>query len=92
MFDDGVITGKILLDHIQSSKLELKQDIRNLSTQFDSLEKRLDSLEVKVEDGFRDAREHREMLQIDLDATIRMQSRHERELAVISGRPLPEED
>ncbi len=92
MFDDGVITGKVLLDHIQSSKLELKQDIRDLSGRFNSLEKRLDSLEVKVEDGFREAREHREALQIDLDATIRMQFRHDKELAVLTGRSIPDED
>ncbi len=92
MFDDGAITGRILLDHIQSSKLELKQDIRDLGTQVDSLEKRVDRLEQQMERGFKEAYEHREALQIDLDATIRMQSRHERELAVISGRPLPEED
>ncbi len=92
MFDDGAITGQILLDHIQSSKLELKQDIRDLSGRFDQMEKRVDRLEYLMDQGFKEAREHREALQIDLDATIRMQFKHDKELAVLTGRLIPDED
>lgn len=68
------ITNGILLQHMQGMKAELKQDIQNVST-------RIDQLEQKVDKGFKDARQHREALQEDLNATILMVGKHQRKLA-----------
>lgn len=84
MTDDGTITNRMLLEHQQAMKRELTD--------------RINTLEQKVDRGFADndrrfeeARRHREGLQEDLEATMMMQYRHEKELAVLTGRPAPEE-
>jgi hypothetical protein len=95
MTDDGTITNRMLLEHIQAGKNELKQEF---GRRFNRLEKWVDRLEIEMKSGFQQvrselnaARIHREMLQEDLDATIRMQFQHQKQLAVLSGSPLPEE-
>lgn len=95
MTDDGVITNRMLLEHIQAGKHELKQEF---GRRFDHLEKRVDTLEMEMRNGFNsvrreldEARRHREMLQEDLHATIKMQFQHQKQLAVLTGGPLPEE-
>jgi hypothetical protein len=92
MFDDGIITGKMLLEHMQAQFNMVHQSFAAIDKRFDRLEKKVDRLEVEMKEGFRDATEHRKALQIDLDATIRMQFRHDKELAVLTGRSIPDED
>lgn len=79
MTDDGTITNKILFDQIQLGRKEARE-----------IKKNLERLEKKMDEGFQEAKERREEIREDLDATIRMQASHEQELAVLSGRPLPE--
>ena len=92
MDDDGIITGKMLLEHMQFQFNTVHQGFSAMNRRFDALEMRVDRLEQRVERGFEEARVHREMLQVDLDATIRMQFRHEKELATLSGRTSADED
>lgn len=80
MTDDGTITNKVLFDHIQLGRKETRE-----------LKKDLVRLEKKVDEGFEHARVHREAIEEDLKATIQMQFRHEKELAVLTGRPMPED-
>ncbi len=82
------ITNRLLLQHMQGMKSEIL-------TRFDGLETRVDTLEKKVDDGFENvrrkfesvdrqfevARQHREALQEDLDASIRMLGKHDKKLA-----------
>ena len=84
MTDDGVITNKILLEHIQGLRGEMVQ-------RFDTLEKRVDRLAQEVKQGFKQARDDREAIREDLDATIRMQALHDKKIAVLAGDPLPED-
>ncbi len=71
------ITNKVLLSHMQGMKSELIERIAKLEVKVDNLEK-------KVDDGFEDARRHREALQKDLDASIIMLGKHKAKLAKIS--------
>lgn len=82
MTDDGVITNRMLLDHMQAMKHEL---IERFNGRFNGLEVRVDRLEQKVERGFEEARQHRQALQEDLDATIRLQGKHSEQLAQLSS-------
>lgn len=84
MTDDGVITNAMLLQHIQAGDNGLKQQIKKL-------EQKMDRKFEEVDRKFEEARQHREAIQEDLYATIKMQAAHERELAVLTGRPLPED-
>ncbi len=84
MTDDGVITNRMLLEHMQA-RFDL------VDRRFGKIDQRLESLERKTTDGFAEARRHREMLQEDLDATIRKQAIHDRKLAMVTGEPLPED-
>lgn len=96
MTDDGAITNRILLEHIQSSKLEVLQKLNDstneltgridkLENRVGRLENRVGSLEVRVERNFEEARLHRQALREDLDATIRTQFKHGKQLAVLTG-------
>ncbi len=92
MTDDGTITNKMLLEHMQAN-------FNRIDRRFENIDRRFETLESRVEKGFRlihqeldDARTHREAIQIDLDATIRMQFTHQKQLAVLTGSALPEED
>ncbi len=38
-------------------------------------------MNIKMNDGFKEARQHREALQEDLDASIRMLGKHDKKLA-----------
>lgn len=88
MTDNGAITNQMLLEHIQAGKSELKLEF---SRRFDRLERRVDHLEVQMKQGFEDARLDRQGIHDDLDATIRMQAKHDHQIAVLAGGPLPEE-
>lgn len=102
MTDDGTITNRILLEHIQAGDNSLREELRNLKTEmkegFQRVDGRMNRLEEKVDRGFADihyrleqARVHREAIQEDLDATIRKQAIHDRKLAMVTGGPLPED-
>lgn len=73
------ITNGILLEHIQGMRNDLQSQINALALQITRLER-------KVDQGFAEAREHREALQEDLDATIRLQYKHGRKLERLARR------
>lgn len=82
MTDDGAITNQMLLEHMQASILSSKVEVLQ---RIDKLEGRVDRLQERVEKGFEEARQHRQALQEDLDATIRTQFKHQKQLALLSG-------
>lgn len=98
MNDD--ISNRVLLEHMQAMKIELKQDIsrlsnrvgsverrsEGLSSRMDNLHSRLDHLEQRMERGFADAKAHREALQEDLEATILLQGKHEKRLTKLERK------
>jgi hypothetical protein len=83
MTDDGTITNRMLLEHMQAGDNALKQELKELK-------KEVQQGFQKVDLQLQEAKEHREAIQEDLDATIKMQASHEQELAMLSGRPQPE--
>lgn len=74
---DSIIDNRLLLEHIQGLRGEMTQ--------------RFDRLEKRVERGFKEAQQDREGIREDLEATIRMQAKHDHQIAVLAGGPLPEE-
>jgi hypothetical protein len=86
MTDEGKITNKMLFDHIQLGRKETREIKKDLQR----LEEKVDKGFAYVDRRFEEARLHREAIQEDLDATIKMQAAHEQELAVLTGRPSPE--
>ena len=82
------ITNGILLEHMQGMKNDLQQQIGGVNQQIggiivrmDRLEGKITRLEQKVDEGFDDARLHRQALQEDLEATITLQAKHGAKLA-----------
>ncbi|MCF7844686.1 MAG: hypothetical protein K9M03_02550 [Kiritimatiellales bacterium] len=71
------ITNKVLLEHIQGMKYELQQQI-------EGLEKKIEKVEQQMKGGFDEAKQHRQALQEDLEATIAMQAKHQQKLEKIS--------
>lgn len=82
------ITLRVILEHIQASKNDLQRQIIQLDAKFtgkfDALdakfEGKLARLERQMIQGFEDARLHRQALQEDLEETMRVQSKHARQL------------
>lgn len=98
MTNDGTITNRMLLEHIQGSKYELSQKIDVLSERVERLEVKVDRGFVQIDRRFADvyhkldeARLHRETLQEDLEATIKMQSAHQKKIATLSGKGVGED-
>ncbi len=94
MTDDGAITNRILLDHIMVNTGaidRLSRRVDGLSGSVDGLSQRVDRLEEKMDRKFEEAKQHRDNLQEDLEATILMQFKHQKQLAMITGEPMPEE-
>lgn len=101
MTDDGLITNKILLRHIQANagsldRLSRKVDglgkrLGNLEGKFGSLAGKVGSLEHTMNQGFEEAHMDRQSIHEDLDATIRMQTKHDHQIAVLTGGPMPED-
>lgn len=91
MTDDGTITNRMLLEHQQAMKRELTDRITALEERVDRGFTDVNHRFMDVDRRFDEARRHREGLQEDLEATMMMQYRHEKELAVLTGRPEPEE-
>jgi hypothetical protein len=83
------VTNIVILQHMHLMKSSLEQQILGVKS---SLEEKIAVLDQKIEGkttsltaemrrGFQEAREHRQALQEDLEATMRMLSRHDRKLA-----------
>ncbi len=76
MADD--ITNIVLLKHIQAMKSSLEVQIATIDQKIDRNTAMLTS---EMRKGFEEAREHRQALQEDLEATMHMLSKHEKKLA-----------
>ncbi len=72
MADD--ITNIALLQHIQAMK-------SGLELQIAAVDQKIDKNTDEMRKGFEEARQHRQALQEDLEATMRMLSKHETKLA-----------
>lgn len=79
MADD--ITNKVLLEHILAMKTGIDEKIDSLIYKIEDLQNQINGLTVKMNQGFEDARQHRQALQEDLEATMLMLSKHEKKLA-----------
>lgn len=73
------ITNAILLGHIQTMKHDLQTQIGNLRIDFARME-------IQMRQGFEEARHHRQALQEDLNATIRLQGKHTTAIARLSKK------
>ncbi len=89
MADD--ITNIVLLQHIQAMKSNLESQIASVDQKVSSVDQKVASVNQKVDKntmemrtGFEEAHQHREALQEDLEATMRMLSKHESKLARLS--------
>jgi hypothetical protein len=83
MADD--ITNIVLLQHMQAMKSSLELKIEAIVQKIDVLDQKVDkntaSLTSEMRSGFEEARQHRQALQEDLEATMHMLSKHEKKLA-----------
>ena len=87
MADD--ITNGMILEHMHAMKYDLLQKIqgtkddllRQMLIMKNDLQRQIYILDAKVDKGFEEARQHRQTLQEDLEATMRMLSKHETKLA-----------
>lgn len=86
MVDD--ITNIMLLQHMQGMKSDLQlqiaavyQKITALEKKTGGVEKNMASMAEEMRNGFEEARMHRQSLQEDLEATMRMLSKHSTKLA-----------
>ncbi len=75
------ITNSMLLAHMQAMKNDLQQQIVGLDKKVVSLDRKMTTLTEDMRCGFEDARQHRQALQEDLEATMHMQSKHSAKLA-----------
>ena len=90
MTDDGTITNKILFDHIQLGRKEVREFKKDLQLQINTFEQKMDQKFQEVDERLNEAKKHREAIAEDLDATIRMQAVHDTKIAVLTGGPMPE--
>ena len=86
MADD--IKNIVLLEHIQTMKSDLQQQIAGLKQQIAGVEQKITGVEKntallteEMRKGFEVARQHRQALQEDLEATMRMLGKHDAKLA-----------
>jgi len=82
------ITNKMLLEHMQAMKYELQTQIGGVEQRLGGVENGLtglgecvNNLASDMRQGFEDARQHRQALQEDLEATMRLQGKHTATLA-----------
>ncbi|MEK7218707.1 MAG: hypothetical protein AAB728_04550 [Patescibacteria group bacterium] len=82
------ITNTILLEHMQGMKNDLQEQIGGLRQRIDGVENGLQgqftNLAQEMRQGFEDARLHRQALQDDLEATMRVQGKHAATLSRIT--------
>lgn len=90
MTDDGIITNRMLLEHIQAGDNSLREELKSFRKEVKEEFKKIERKFVEVDHRFEEAHVHRGAIQEDLEATIRMQAEHESQLAVLTGRPSPE--
>ena len=76
MADD--ITNIVLLQHIHAMKSSLEEQIAAVDQKID---RNTAILTSEMRKGFEEARQHRQALQEDLEATMRMLSKHDTKLA-----------
>jgi cell division protein FtsL len=81
---DEIITNAVILQHIQGMKYDLQQQINSLDQKISGVSVEVSSLKHEMRQGFEsarlqfeEARQHRQALQEDLDATIRMVGKHQ---------------
>lgn len=91
MTDDGLITNRMLLEHIQALRNDMNQGFDRVDNRFSRLELRVDQLEQKVDRGFEEARQDRQIIREDLEATILTQFEQGKQIAVLAGKPIPED-
>ncbi len=84
MTDDGLITNRMLLEHIQALRNDMTHG-------FSSVHQRIDRLEQSVDRRFEEARQDRQVIREDLEATILTQFDHGKQIAVLAGKPMPED-
>mgnify|MGYP001571616726 CR=1 FL=1 len=89
MADD--ITNKMLLEHMLAMKNYLQTQITDVKKQITDVKKQVTDVKTGVHglreemhQGFTEAQEHRQALQEDLEATMRMQAKHQEKLERIS--------
>lgn len=90
MTDDKDITTRILLGHMQAGFNRIDRQFKHMDERFQQIDKRFDRLERRVEEGFEEARVDRQGIHEDLDATIRLQAKHDQQIAILTGGPMPE--
>ncbi len=74
------ITKKELLEHMHAMRNDLQGQISSLGQRMVGMNGRLYNFEQIMDRGFTEAREHRQAIQEDLDATIRMVAKHDKKL------------
>ncbi len=74
------ITLGIILEHIQALKNDLQQQISRLDQKVDKGFDEVNRRFVEVDRKFEEARLHRQALQEDLEATIRLQSKQQKQI------------
>jgi predicted nucleic acid-binding Zn-ribbon protein len=86
------VTNIVILQHMHLMKSSLEQQIIALDQKVATLDRKITAVDEKVDSnatslrtemrrGFQEAHEHRQALQEDLEATMRMLSKHDRKLA-----------
>ena len=81
MADD--ITNTMLLGHMQAMKNDLQTQITDVKTQITDVKTGVRGLTEEMRQGFAEAGEHRQALQEDLEAAMRMLAKHQEKLARI---------
>ncbi|MFA6038966.1 MAG: hypothetical protein WCV62_03510 [Candidatus Peribacteraceae bacterium] len=78
------ITNAMLLEHMQAMRSGLEQKMGSLEQKMGSMEQKIENVKMDLQDfkmevreGFEDARLHRRALQEDLEATIKLQAKHD---------------
>jgi hypothetical protein len=86
MTDDGTITNRMLLEHMQGQKNELMQRIEESNQELKrEFGQRFDRLEREIRNGFEEAHQHRQALQEDLEVTMKEQFAQKRQIAAMAG-------
>jgi len=81
----------MLLEHMQGMKYEFLQRIGSVDGRLENMDGRLKNVEEGLKglrqdtnQGFEEARQHRQALQEDLEETMRVQNGHTKKLATLS--------
>ncbi len=77
---NDISTG-MLLEHMQGMKNDLQQQIAGLDNKVEKGFSKVDRKFEEIDRKFEEAKQHRQALQEDLDASIRMLGKHEAKLS-----------